>query len=151
MSKRLAVTMVSVGLVVLLVLGLFALLPRGYEAYRQSAVSAAQQAMGAVRTAQLIGQATLAGRALSPYSSRAVTDALSRASSAVADLTGQDVPDGQSQRVRDELTPLLVASTTQIADILSALAADDRPRLQVMVRAAATLGNKVNVFVRRYQ
>jgi hypothetical protein len=150
-SRKLTVTIVSVGMVVIAALGLLSCVPGGYDSYRQAAVEAARQSMGSVRTAQLIGQVTLAGQALPPYASRALTDALGRASSAMADLTAQAIPDDRSRSLRDQLVPLLSTATGRVGDIQSALSAGEQENLREQVRTAAALGHQLNSFVRRYQ
>jgi uncharacterized protein YjdB len=134
----------------LVAIGVFTALPQTVDGYRSAAVSACQEALAAVRTAQLVGQAEADGQSLSTYSARAVTDALDQASTAVGNITAEETPDSAAA-LRNHAVALTVAAATRVADIQTALSAGDIDRLRAHLRAAAATGQQLDDFVRRNQ
>jgi hypothetical protein len=132
----------------LVVIGVLSAVPQTVDGYRGAAVSACQEALAAVRTAQLIGQVDIDGKSLSKYDSRVVGDALDQASSAVKSITAEEMPAGAAT-LRQQAVTLTVAAATRIADMQTALSAGDVSRLRTLIRAAAETGQQLDDFVRR--
>lgn len=141
--------------VVVLLLGAIAVggylaVPSGYADYQQAALHACEQAMASARTAELVGRADLQGKTLPGYSSRALTDGLANASSALASVTERPVPDAQSQLFRDQVVVLLVEAVRRVADVQSALPGP-RTALAKEIAAVAAVAGRLNDLIRRSQ
>jgi hypothetical protein len=116
--------------------------PSAHE-YRRTAVEAAQSALSAVRTVVLAGDAH--DRLLPPTHDVVVEDAAGSVASAQQRLTAQAPPDDGTRQVRDQLLPLLVQASREIADASDA--ADPKPHLDRL----RDLGDKLDAFVERYR
>jgi hypothetical protein len=88
--------------------GYLATKPTDFHDYRVAAVGAAQSAYDALASADLTGTALLAGRVTGPYADSMLGDARDALAGAAKQFAGVSPPDQRTQKMRDELGPLLI-------------------------------------------
>jgi hypothetical protein len=118
---------------------------------RRTAVQAAQAGLTAARTVALAGDAQLRDRLFDPYFATVVEDESGAVAGAQQQLAGQVPPDEGTRRMRDQLTPLLVAATQQIGDLDLALSSGDRDAATRNLAALRHTGDQLDDFVERYR
>ena len=125
--------------------------PPDDHGYRRTAVQSAQAALNAVRTAALTADAHRAGKLVDPYESVIFDDAAGAIASAQSQLAAQAPPDAATQRIRDQLAPLLSDAARQLGDLDLALSGGDQPTAEARVTALRGLGDRLDDFVSRYR
>jgi len=133
-------------MIMLAVVGLL-LLPIDQAGYRDIAVKSAQGSLAAVRTVALVGRASLAGKAFSPYTDVLLGDAREAVATSQQDLAGAEVPGNSSARLRDEVLPLLADSAAAVGDAGMVLGAGDDDALRAAVERLDRLGDQRQSFV----
>lgn len=147
MSARGAWHAIVVGLVLLAALAVPAMWPVDANAYRDTTVKAAQGGLSGARTAQLVADAHLRGRITGPYTTVVLQDARTATATALSELADSEVPDAPSARLRDQLSPLLVAASAAVADAGTAIDNDDDAALRAVQRRLTKAGDDLEAYV----
>ncbi len=131
-------TALAIGLVVLAAIGAATMWPTGPSAYREEAVSAAQDSLAAVRTVVLVADAREAGEVTGAYTTVILDDARTALATAQSDLSELEAPDRESVALRDELGELVQEAAGLLGDADTAWGSRDR---------LAQVGDRLAAFV----
>ncbi|HEX7303845.1 hypothetical protein [Lentzea sp.] len=135
---------VLVGLgAVLLALVLIGVRPQTDDGFRSAVETGVQDAVSSVGTARLAGQTALRDGTFASYESTVLEDTRESVATALSDLAELPVPGQDSQKLRDEVLPLLQESVRQIGDLGTGLAEDDRATATEAVDGLAGTGEKL--------
>ncbi len=118
--------------------------------YRRAAVEQAQAALGAVRTVALAGAAARDGRLVPPYLSTVIDDAAGSVASTQRQLDAHAPPDAGTGAMRDQLAPLLLDASGQIAALDRALSGGASADGTAGLDGLAHTGDRLAAFVERY-
>ncbi|GLZ28450.1 hypothetical protein Lesp02_06400 [Lentzea sp. NBRC 105346] len=133
------------GTVVVVALGAIGLglLPTTEDGFRSTAVTSARDTRSAVLSTREVGAAALRGRVLQSYVNIAVQRARDQVSTAITDLVDTEVPGPSSQRLRDEVLPMLTRSAARINDVATASSTEDRDALSRAVDELSGLAGEL--------
>jgi hypothetical protein len=121
--------------------------PTDFHTYRKAAVQSAQSAYNALGTARLTGQAALDDRLTSAYVAVTLRSARTAVAGAAKSFADVSPPDERTRAMRDQLGPLLVAASADLAGIQDATANDDDAALGAAVDAAAKTSQALDAFL----
>lgn len=117
------------------------------HAYGVSVREAAAGTLSTVRTVILAGRADLAGQLFNPYLSTVLEDATTAARTAQSNLAHGAPPDPDSQRMRDEVAPLLAQAVRGIGDVSLAVGARDDGGLAAALGRLTALTAELDAFL----
>ncbi|MEV6350086.1 hypothetical protein [Actinoplanes sp. NPDC051851] len=100
--------------------------PTDYRRYVRTMVQVAESGHDAAQTGRLIAQQQVDGRITAAFGTAAYDDAAKGLAGAQKKFAGEGLPDERSQRLRDELSPLLTGTVVALGDTVEA--SDDRAR-----------------------
>lgn len=110
--------------------------PTSEAGYRQILSSAAQDALSAAGTTQLVARAELAGDLIPPYTATTLDENREAVAAATQSVLAEAVPDESSADLRAELIPLLLAAADSITAVQAAIQDGDADGIRA---ASATL------------
>ncbi|MEV6909297.1 hypothetical protein [Amycolatopsis sp. NPDC051071] len=125
-------------------------IPTSFDDYRKTAVQAAQDALGQVRTVALVVEAARDGRTLKPYVSQVFWQSREALGTAQKEMAAEEVPDARAKSVEAQIVPLLAASIRQV-NAAEITLDDDVTAAGTAVRELTDLGDQLAVFVGRYR
>ena len=128
---------------VLLVLVLLGVWPQTAGGYRSTVESSVQDAVSSVGTARIVGQTSLKGNEFRSYESTVLDDARTSVTSAFSGISELSTPDPDSQRIRDEVLPLIDESVRLIDDLDLSLGEDDRRSAARSVDGLGSVGERL--------
>jgi hypothetical protein len=137
----------SIGLVLLLGAAVPMLRPIDAPGYQDRAVAAAEGGLSAVRTTALLARTTARGKAFGPYGAVVLGDAREAVATAQHELATVRVPDPESARLRDELSPLLAESSAAVGDAGLVLGGGDRGAIDAAAARLDGIGDRLESFV----
>jgi type II secretory pathway pseudopilin PulG len=149
--KRSTIIVVTVIVAVLVGLGVLSQRPADYTSYHKAALSSAEEALSAVRSLRLAVDASQQGRTLPTVLKNVIDDSRTAATTAVQQLGDQEVPDERSARLRDEVSPLLAETVSEISETARAIDSDDTALLHRSSDRLGAIGDKLDDFVKRHQ
>jgi hypothetical protein len=121
--------------------------PDDYRGYSRTMVQVAEAAHDAAQTGRLVARQQLAGQVTRWYATAAYDDAAKGAAGAAKKFAGQGPPDAASQRLRDELSPLLASTVVALGDTAEA---DDDRTLAGGADRLGSLAGQLGDFVEAY-
>ncbi|HEX6497888.1 MAG TPA: hypothetical protein VF054_02530 [Micromonosporaceae bacterium] len=125
--------------------------PTDFHDYRITAVESAQSAYDALVTAKATGEAQLAGRTFDTYVESNLDDANKALAGAQKDFVGTAPVDARTTAMRDELGPLLAASTRALTNLQKAEQTHDDAGLRAALAAIDPIASRLSDFIDRHQ
>lgn len=125
--------------------------PTDFHEYRVTAVESAQSAYNALVTAKATGEARLAGKTFGTYVDSNLDDANKALAGAQKDFVGVTPIDARTTAMRDELGPLLAASTRALSDVQKAADTNDEAGLRVALAAIDPITAHLSDFIDQHQ
>jgi hypothetical protein len=138
-------------LLVWALVGYYATKPTDFHAYRKGAVQAAQSAYYSVWAAERTVQAQLDGRTFDTYVRSALDDAVKATAGAAKQFAGEAPVDAATNRMRDQLGPLLLTATRTLGDVQMAEQSGDETAVRRSMQALQPVGDRLSEFIESYQ
>jgi len=94
---------------------------RTYDDFERKARTTAEDSLSAVETVRLLAEVSASGDAFGPYLSVSVSEQEDTLAGIEGDFASIQPPGPRSDALRDELTPILDAASTHVADVRVAI------------------------------
>jgi hypothetical protein len=124
---------------------------RSFAVYESRAADSASEAVSAVETVRAGIHDALGNDAFSPYVSALMNDAEEAATTAQGHFAGIQPPDGASDRLREELLPLLQRSSTVVGRARIAARRGDVAELAALQNPLGQVSGDLSSFIERHQ
>jgi hypothetical protein len=131
--------------------GYYASKPTDVHDYRQVAVQSAQSAYYSVSTMELTVGAQLDGNTLDPYVRSALDESTRAVAGAAKRFAGEAPVDAATTQMRDQLGPLLLATTRALGDLQMAEQSGDDQALRRCVEALRPIADRLSEFIESHQ
>jgi len=123
----------------------------GHAGYESRAATTAERMVSPVATGQLLAELGGRGNLLGPFAKTATTAALDEAEAIQSGFHQVQPPDRRSNRLRNELDPLLQRATDELVDLRIAARKGDLEALGRFERPLARLASRLQRFQQEHE